>query len=215
MATMKYLGILAASLLLALVAQPASAAYIQIQLGGLDLQYDGSSIYDSGTADPAPLTNATFLSDGVALGPADTSDVTLDLQIPGVLNIPAAGGSVTSASGGNLYLDLGDGEFLSLTLDVANVNYVPLTSTVQFVFAGSAASIDGQQLPYGITLGEPVSVSFSTQLIEPASYVVTQDGSFVGSFDAQGTGEIHAVPEPATLGLLGLGGLAILRRRRR
>lgn len=198
--------------ILAGLAPAASAEIIQIQLGGADFRYDGAqaTVEDTGTrTSPDPLTNATFLVGGVSLG-ADTTGVTLDLHIPGVSNIPVAGGQVTSASGGNLDLDLGGGEYLYLTLGSTAVNYLPLTSTMRFVFVGAIATIDGQQLPHGLSLDDPVSVSFSTQVMGP----VSQSGGYVTAFASAGTGEIQGVPEPASMGLLALGGLALLRRRR-
>ena len=184
------------------------AGIIQIQLGGVDISYSGNTVVDAGSEDPDTLTNATFLDDGVLLG-VDTTGVTLDLYIPGVINIPVGGGQVSTAVAGSLDLDLDDGEFLLLTLDSTTVTYLPLTSTVNFVFIGSVASIDGQELPYELSLFPPVSVSFSTQLVQPAS----ESDGFVSAFVSAGTGEIQGVPEPATLALLAVGGLAMLRRK--
>ena len=206
----RFAGLLVGAVILVGLTQLASASLIlQIQMGGVDIRYDGTNIVSVGAPTPDPLTNATFLVDHVLVG-ADTSGVTLGLSIPGVSNLPVSGGQVSSAANGSLDLDLGGGQFLSLTLDSATVSYIPVFSTVYFVFVGSAATIDGQQLPYGLTLGDPVSVSFSTQMMAP----ITQSGGFVSSFLAAGTGEIQGVPEPATLSLLALGGLAMLRRRK-
>ncbi len=155
-------------LLVAGLPAAASAAIVQIQVGGVDLVYDGSYVTDASLSQPDPLSNATFIVDSTIVG-AITSGVTMDLSIPDVYNIPVSGGQVISAANGTLNLDLGGTEFLNLTLDAAMISYIPLTSTVQFVFAGSTAGIDGQQLPYGLALGEPVSVSFSTQVSQQSS----------------------------------------------
>lgn len=200
--------LIAACLSLALTS--AASAGVMIQFGGLDIGYNGTNITDVGTPhDPDPLSNATFFVNTVALG-ADTSGVTLDLNIPGVVNIPAGGGQVSSAANGSLFLDLGGGEFLSLILDSAVVTYVPMAS-IQFVFAGSSSAIVGQQLPHGLSLINPVSVSFSTQ-IDPGS--VKQSDGYVTAFTSAGTGEIQAVPEPATLvTLFGVAIPMLLKRR--
>ena len=94
---------------------------IQIQMGGIDLFYTGGVIRDAGISDPDPLTNATFLVDGAVVGVA-TEDVTLDLHIPGVLNLPATAGSVTSSIDGDLAL--GGEDYLSLTLKSATVTNI-------------------------------------------------------------------------------------------
>lgn len=202
--------LLVGSLVLFGLTQAASASYIQIQLGGVDLRYNGNNIFDWGAENPDPLTNATFLVEGVPVL-ADTTDVTMDLFIPGVFNIPVGGGQVDTGADGNLDLDLGAGEHLWLTLDSAKVSYIPLTETIQFVFIGAASSIDSQQLPANLYLAEPVSVTFSTQVTEPISH----SNGFVTVFVSAGTGEIQGVPEPGAMCVLALGGLGALIRRRR
>jgi len=193
--------------------QVSSAAVIQIQLGGVDLTYQGTNIVDGGTSDPDELTNAIFLVDDLEVG-QDTNDVTLDLRVPGVQNISTGGGQVNSQAGGFMDLQLGDGEFLTLALDSATVVYLPTTSLMQFVFVGSLASSTGQNLPYEISIDDPIGISFSTRITEPISH----SGGFVTAFKSAGTGEIQGfgvgIPEPATMGMLALGGLALLRRRR-
>ncbi|MBT3201195.1 MAG: PEP-CTERM sorting domain-containing protein [Phycisphaerales bacterium] len=200
---------LALSLMLAAIPQVASAEILQIQLGGVDFGYDGADIVDMDTSDPDPLTNVTFLSDNVVLG-VDEIGVSLDLYIPGVSNIPIGGGQVTSAAGGTIDLDLGDGENISLTLESASIVYFPDAGTIQFIFAAADGDIDAQNLPY-FSMDDPVSVSFSTQIMGDIGH----DGIYLTGFQSVGTGELTSVPEPATMSLLALGGLGLLRRRRK
>jgi hypothetical protein len=161
-------------------------------------------------SDPDTLTNATFLVDNALVG-VDVTGVTLDLLLPDVSNIPVGGGQVTSAADGTIDLDLGGGEFLSLTLEEATIAYLPLVGTIQFVFAAADGSVDDQNLPYGISMVDPVSISFSTQILGTVSH----DGTHLTAFRSSGTGEFTGVPEPATMTLLALGGLTALARRRR
>ncbi|REK18341.1 MAG: PEP-CTERM sorting domain-containing protein [Planctomycetota bacterium] len=194
----------------------ARAEMLEIQLGGVDIGYDGTNIFDAGAGDPDPLNSVAFLVDGVQVGSVLTSDITLDLFIPDVLDIADTGDVVVSGAGGFFDIGLPGADFLDLDLDAATITYVDLT-TVQFAYAGSVAAIDGQSLPFGLEIGDPVSISFSTQ-IDPGTLVTA--GGFVEEFTAFGTGEVRGilVPEPASVVLGGLGGLALLgliwRRRK-
>lgn len=189
--------------------QVASATMIQIQMGGVDLFYTGGVVKDAGTSAPDPLTNATFFVDGAEIGRV-TEGVTLDLRIPGVENLPTAFGSVTSSQTGTLELMFGD-DYLNLTLQSATVTNIPLTETLNIIFIASASELSSQQLPFGITIGEPISVSFSTHTTVP----VSKSGNHITVFRSAGTGEITGVPEPATMTLLAIGGVTMLMRRRR
>src|SRR5690606_27332718 len=79
-------------------------------------------------------------------------------------------------------------------------------TTVQFVGVASVASVNGQSLPLGLMIGDPVTFSFSSQVTSQ-----TVDGNnFVATFAASGTGEVsgnNIIPEPSSLGLLALSGL--------
>lgn len=194
--------------------QAASAGLIQVQLGGVDLRYAGNTLNDANASGADGLTNATFLENSVELG-VDTTDVTLELSIPGVMNIPATGGQVNSLPGGSLDLQLGGGDHVTLDLESVQVTYVSLSSLIKFAFAGTVSMIDSQQLPYGLSLQDPVTVTFSTQITGGYS----ESAGHVGTFNSSGTGELQSgdlpyIPEPASMALLGMGGLMIARRRR-
>lgn len=199
------LGLLAMVASFGLGSSAVDAATISIQFQGLNIAYSNatSDIVDVGN--PEPLNLVEFYVDDDVVG-SFASGVTIDLDIPGLPAIPLTGGVVNSAAGGSLYLDFGAGDFLDLELASATVAYVSATATVNFTFGGSVASINGQSLPFGLELGDPVSMSFSTQVTSGS--LVGAAGN-IGSFLASGSGEVSGalVPEPSSLGLLALGGL--------
>lgn len=200
--------------------QGLSAPLLEIQMSGVNIGYDGSSIFDQdpGSSDPDPLSTVSFLLDGTSTGSVLTSDIFLDLSIPDVLNINPIGGTVLSGTGGLFDLTMPGGDFVSLILGPASVTYVD-AGFVEFAFVGSVAQLVAQSLPYGLELDDPVSVSFSTQII-PGSLSTS---TFVDSFTASGTGEIRSevpsvvVPEPSSLALVSVAFmlLAACRRIRR
>jgi hypothetical protein len=189
-----------AALALALTASlaasvPATGAMIQIQFTGLDLVYDGSTITDSGEGSATdPLSSVVISLEGTQVaGSPFSSGVAIDLVIPSVNNLPAAGGTVNSAAGGQLKLTLPSGGFLNLALDSVSVNYLNL-GRVRFAFGATVAGVDGQLLPAGLQLGSPATLSFSAAVGSD-----TAEKGFVTSFRATGSGEIMGdrIPEPA------------------
>jgi hypothetical protein len=213
-------------------ATSAQAATIQIGFTGMNLAYNGSSIYDAdsiggGVGNPAdadPLGTVDFFIDGNLTGSLST-DISLDAFIPDVLNIPSAVGTINNQTtvGNPGYFDLLIGtspsaaQYLALDLGEVSVTYVDVAGQIQFLFGAAVAASNVQNLPFGLEIGDPVTLSFSAQL---ASGTKTTNGGFVTGFSATGTGEIRgeAIPEPSTVALLGMAAVAIpvcLRRRYR
>lgn len=221
----------AVAIAVALISSNCLAATIQIQFTGVDLVYDGSSIFDAGASnttsdsDPAdadPLLSVDFLVDGSSVGSL-TSDVSLDVYIPDVTGIPATPGihPITTPGTTPGFFDLLIGtsplasQGISLNLGEVDVVYNDVANLVQFAFGAAVAGIDGQALPFGLIAGEPVTVTFAAQVV---SGTETISSGIVTGFEATGTGTIQApaVPEPMAvmLALLGAVSVGALYRRR-
>jgi len=202
-------------------------AGILIQFTGMNLVYDGSALYDAGStsgglADPADadsLISVDFFDNGVLVGSL-SSDIALDVFIPGVVGIPAAPGTVfnDTTAGDPGFFDLLIGtsplasEFLIVDLNSVNVTYVDISGQVEFVFGAALASTFAQNLPFGLVMEDPLTVSFSAQ-VDPGS--ITSAGGFITGFTASGTGEYQAVPAPGAAIVLGAGAFGAMARRRR
>lgn len=177
----------------------------RIEISGIDIAYNGTNItdFDLDGNDPDPLVTASFFSDMDLVGPVLTADLFLDLDIPNVTDIPVAGGIVTSDTGGTMDLTF-NGDHLSLNLGTVAVAFSNIPGIIQFVHANTVATVASQALPYGITMEDPVTVSFSTQV-----NAMTDDGELipnVTSFTASGTGEARStIPEPGSIAILMLG----------
>ncbi|MCG8512059.1 MAG: hypothetical protein MI741_22820, partial [Rhodospirillales bacterium] len=96
--------------------------------------------------------------------------------------------------------------------------YDPLASINNFVVGGTLRIWD-QHLPIpGVDLDDSFEILFSFSW-QADSVTPDTNGEFIASFVASGDGQIQGtvVPQPAaaTLGLLALGGLGAMTRRRR
>jgi hypothetical protein len=213
---------------LALVAAPLSAATIEIGFTGMDLVYDGSAIYDAGStsgglgdpADADPLATVDIFVDGSPVASYST-DVSADVYIPDVTPIPVGSGVTNITTVGNPgFFDVLFGtsplasEFMLVDLDEVSITYLDVLGVVQFTFGAAVSDVFAQNLPLGLVMGDPVTVTFSAQVV-PGS--LTDNGSVVTGFDLFGTGSIQgpAVPEPGTCLLAALGLVAGLARRSR
>ncbi len=193
-----------------LLGHQASASMIEIQIIDVDIEYDSSTGEITDTGAPSdPLSALFFSTDGSAVGNLQNppEDLSIDLTVPGVFGIDPAGDVVFSAPGGSLEL-LTPTSILSLDLESAEVIY---GSALEVVFIGTVGAISSQDLPFGLVIGDPVGVTFSTQVD-----TLVASSTMVESFTASGTGEITGVfiPEPASMAMLAVAaGLAAVRRR--
>ncbi|MEO1310995.1 MAG: PEP-CTERM sorting domain-containing protein [Pseudomonadota bacterium] len=221
----------------AVTATSAFASVIVIQYTGVNVEYDGSTISNTGadgsfnggfpgdTTGADPLSTVSFFVgnnavDAVSSGAILTlsSDIFLELELDGITNIPVGGGTVSTADTGaglDLLLQSGaTGALFNFNGD-AEVTYVPTATSIDIVFAGGTLLLADQNLPIFGMIDETSEIIFSLSL---QTNNATDDGAFLTSFDAQGTGEIQGtfISEPSMIALFGLGliGLGFAARRR-
>ena len=166
------------------------------------------------------------------LGEGTTTDRTTPVAVSGLssgVTAIAAGynHSLAVQNGGvyawgrNTYGALGDGTTNS-ELTPVRIDATDLTNIVA-VAAGMgssyALSADGSLWVWGdnnygeLGLGSATPDYLTPQhLLPPTGYVYTSIGAYAEGFQAVAT--LEAVPEPTTLGVLALGGLGLLRRKR-
>jgi hypothetical protein len=210
--------LLAAFCVINLSSNVASASNISIAISVVDLVFDGKNLVDAGSpafgtgniADADPVDSMVFQVDGSTVGilTSPPEDLGVDIYIPLISAIPSTGGVGTSAAGGTFDLLMSaavPGYGLELILGPADIIYSPIIGIVDFVFVGAVAGVGAQDLPFALEIGDPISVTLSTQ----ASSISSEFGSLSG-FTSSGTGEVTGekiIPEPSTLLL---GGLALL-----
>jgi len=227
-------GVVALTMVLIAQVTPASAAVLQIQMTGMNLSYTGgatggvlcdatSCLGGSGIAAQSdPIITANFLVDGVLVGTLN-SNIWLDVYIDVNTGLADNGGNTVATTGGagGTGLDIFDlvtapvlaGWGLALNLGSGALLFSD--NLLSFTGIASVAAIFAQALPFGLVIDDPVIVTYSANITAS-----TTAGGFYTSFSAAGTPDIigqQAVPEPASILLLG-SGLAFaarqVRRRR-
>jgi len=210
----------------ALLFAASADAAVRIEFTGMNMVFNGSALHDAGSAsggladvnDADPLVTVDCFVDNVPVGSL-YSDIFLDFYIAGINPFPSAPNSVSvqSVTPQASYFDLliGNPASQGLLVDIQSVTvtYADIAGIVQFTFAGAVGAVYAQDLPFGLQVADPVTISLSSQ-VTPGSLNI--DGDYVYGFTAFGTGEYDAaaVPAPGSMALMGLGGLVAIRRRR-
>jgi hypothetical protein len=216
----------AVTILALTVLTPASAfanSILQIQFTGLNLYYDGSALFDGKVANTTPGANPAdadvlgtmyFYVDGSLVG-SQSTNIGADIYLPtGAL--PLMG----SKSGTGGFIDIFTKPTIpgwGLALEPESWTIVSNSTSFIATVSGSviASSLLAQSLPFGLTISEPITVSFSTHIFPGNS--TTSGGNFT-SFKSFGTGEVKGeslqAPEPSSIILLGLGIIWICAVRR-
>jgi hypothetical protein len=213
----------------------AQGATINIILSDMDVNYLGSADegegalfdamggYAGGSLNESQadrIKTAVFERDGNIVGTlmddgGDADDLFGDLRVDGVgasipLNVfqPSAGNN-----GGNFGFDFFTNNGAeSLQLNITNVSL--LISPGVFFFTGQA-TLRSQDLPFGLAFDTSKPIYFSYTATAPGVNGVSPTSMAIGSGAFTISGEL--IPEPATIGLLGLGltALAVGAIRRR
>lgn len=208
---------------LALGLASSASASIVIQFDGLAIEYLGNALGTSGelfdrdeavAGIGAPTSQVTIFNIDDTTGAQSVVTTLPNARVDFHFTLlPGAVNGVLTSGTSDFFRILAAP--YSLDLLATGVGVIAVGPTVN-TFTLTDASIRGQVLPFGVTFDDTVAVSMTGTLL-PAS-IVRAGPNFI-SFDALATGSAGGpgqVPEPALLGLIGIGllGLGLSRSKK-
>jgi len=200
---MKILGFTTAVLLIAGTSQAGL-----ISVGGGDLQF-AENAGQTGTMEVIVDADFTHKNGGLGLSVALSNPGVIEITGATVLTPDFFGGFVKRWSSGTVANLTGNSidELLGLSVETAGLdNSLPGNAIggTQFLFAEIQYTVIGE----GTT-----DVGLGLISSRPGVFISSEGDDVTNAYAFQGIG-VEVVPEPSSMALIGLGGLALLRRRR-
>ena len=166
---------------------------------------------------PAPGDTVTFTVgyDGDGLG-LILARFDADLGGTGTWDTPTSPTILVAGLSGHGTADAGTPVAGGVDNVVLAINYQSFPWSPADIGASTAADIWSVDVKVDGNVGDTISLSLSSELHSDAgAHVFYSDGGSITVATQLATGEVTLIPEPSSLIMLGMGGVALLLRRRR